>query len=44
MFVKCPHSPFLIGEDTALIVQLNGSGRAEICMTLPYFVEEELDL
>ena len=44
MFVKCPHSPFLIGEDAVLTVQLYGTIRAEICMTLPYFEEEELDL
>ena len=44
MFVKYPHSPFLIEEDAVLFVQLYGSGRAEVYMTLSYFSEEELDL
>ena len=34
----------VIGVDVVFTVQLNVSGRAEICMTLPDFVEEELDI
>ena len=39
---KAPIS--MIGVDTVFTVHLSGSGRAEICMTLPDFAEEELDL
>ena len=34
----------MIGVDPVFTVQLNGSGRAEINMTLPDFAEEELDI
>ena len=34
----------MIGADPVFTVQLNGSGRAEIDMTLPNFGEEELDI
>ena len=44
-FLSKTDSPFsIIGKDTVYTVQLNSSGRAEIGMTLPDFVEEELDL
>ena len=33
----------MIGVDAVLTIQLNGSGRDEICMILPDFEEEELD-
>ena len=32
----------MIGKDSLFTVQLNGSERAEIDMTLPDFAEEEL--
>ena len=35
---------FVIGTDAVFTVQLNGSGRAEIGMTLPDFEGEELQL
>ena len=34
----------MIGADAIFAVQLNGTGRAGICMTLPIFDGEELDL
>ena len=34
----------MIGVDAVFTVELNGSGPAEICMTLPDFAEEELEL
>ena len=34
----------MIGVDAVFTVELNGSGPAEICMALPDFAEEELDL
>ena len=45
LFLSNTDSPFsMIGADAVLTVQLNGSGRAVICMTLPDFDEEEVDL
>ena len=35
---------YVITIAAVFTVQLNGSGRPEICMTLPDFAEEELDL
>ena len=34
----------MIETDVVVTVQLNGSGRAEISMTLPDFPEKELDI
>ena len=45
LFFSNTDSPFsMIGVDAVSTVQLNGSGRAEICMTLSDFAEEEVDL
>jgi len=43
-FSKIDSPFFVIGVDTVFLVQLNGSGRTEIDMTLTDFVEKELDL
>ena len=45
LFLSNTDSPFsMIGVDDILTVQLNGSGRAVICMTLPDLADEDLDL
>ena len=45
LFLSKTDSTFsMIGTDSVFTVQLNGSGRVEIDMTLPDFAEEELDL
>ena len=45
LFLSNTDSPFsMIGADAVLTVQLNGTGRTGICMTLPDFEGEELDI
>ena len=45
LFLSKTYSPFYVITIPAVFsVQLNGTIRAEICMTLPDLAEEELDL
>ena len=43
-FLKNRLTIFVIGKATIFTVQLNGSGRADIDMSLPNFAGEELDI